>query len=327
MQSWIKWIVAVAAVCALAAPAGAAAATVVNGDFETGNLDGWQQYNKELAGEWFTYSREDAEPSPGVFNYFPPPSGNFAAREDQGDPDIDALYQDVALEPGLTHHLSLTFYYFSEAPIVVPSPDTLSLETENQQVRVDVMKPSAPIESVSPADILTTLYASESGDSEVLEPVRLTADLTPFAGRTVRLRIVSSVTNSPMEAGVDDVSIASASPAPPLPSPPAPPSNAITRGKLTLNKKTGTAKLAVVLPGPGTLTEIGKGKRNKVKGATLTATAAGTVQVPLKPTALGRKALKTKGKLKTGIEVNFTPTGGTAGIQSYKVTLKKTLKP
>ena len=57
----------------------------------------------------------------------------------------------------------------------------------------------------------------------------------------------------------------------------------------------------------------------------MTVTAAGTVKLPLNPNGAGKKALNSNGKLKTGIAVTFTPTGGTAATQTYKVTLKKNL--
>ena len=122
-----------------------------------------------------------------------------------------------------------------------------------------------------------------------------------------------------LNGGVDAVSITTPSQPPPLVSP----SNEFERGKLILNKKKGTGSLAVVVPGGGTLTVVGKGKPKRIKRAPLCGPAGGTVKVPLKPTAAGREALKAKGKLKTRIEVTFTPTGGTAATQIYKVTLKK----
>jgi hypothetical protein len=310
-----SFIALIVACLVLLAPAGAGAATVANGDFEAGNLTGWQQNNQTGNGEWFTYDKAEAEAE----SFFPPPQGNFAAVDNQVEPDLDVLYQDIALEPAYTHQLALTFYYLSSEPIVAPS--TLSLSDENQQARIDVMKPAAPIDSVNSSDILTTVFANKTGDPEVMEPTRLTADLTPFAGQTVRLRIANAVTKGPFNVGLDAVSINSV----PVPPPP-PPSNAITRGKLTLNKKKGTGKLAINVPGPGTLAAVAKGKTKRIRKATLVVTAAGSVKLPLNPTAAGKKVLNKKGKLKAGIDVTFTPTGGTAATQTYKITLKKTLK-
>lgn len=322
-RSSIRSFLALIVAClALAIPAGAGAATVVNGDFETGSLSGWQVYSSTNAGSWFAYSGTGTPlPEEGmmeVHSFFPPPQGTFAAVTDEVEQSNPILYQDVALEPLWSHQLSLTLYYHSYGPIIVPEPNTLAVNgaaEDNQQVRVDVMRPGTPIESLNPADILATAFASKTGDSEVMLPTQLTADLTPFAGQTVRLRIANAVQDNYFNVGLDAVSITST-----------PPSNAITRGKLSLNKKKGTAKLAINVPGPGTLVAVGKGKSKKVKRATLTATGAGKVQLPLKPNRAGKKILNAKGKLKTGIAVTFTPTGGLAATTDYKVTLKKTLK-
>lgn len=311
-KSLLKLALAAIAACAFMLPSGASAATVVNGDFETGNLTGWQQYNSTPEGEWFVYSAAEAG---GFFA----PTGNFAAVDEENDPDTAILYQDVALEPFSTHQLSMTIAYESQAPIIVPPSGTLAVSpgpgNQNQQLRVDVMKPTAPIESISPSDILATLFANKTGDTEKLNPTQLTADLSAFAGQTVRIRIANAVGDSYFNTMVDNVAIASA----PIP-------NAISRGKLALNKKKGTGKLAINVPGPGTLTAVSKGNRKTIKTVTLTATAAGALQVPLNPTGFGRKALKNKGKLKAQLEVTFTPTGGAPNTQLYKVTLKKTLK-
>jgi hypothetical protein len=312
-SSALRFLALIVACVALAAPAGAGAATVVNGDFETGNLDGWHTQASQGNGDWFAYSGEGL----GVVA---PPSGNFAAVTNEIEVDTLILYQDIALEPLYSHQLSLYVYYHSVAPIAVPEPNTLQVgeAEDNQQMRVDVIKPTANLESLAPGDILTTVFANKNGDPEDMAPTRLGADLTPFAGQTVRLRVANVVQENVFNASVDGVSITS--------TPPPPPSNAITRGKLTLNKSKGTGKLAINVPGPGTLTAVGKGKTKKVKGTNLTVTAAGTVQLPLKPTSSGRKILNAQGKLKTRIDVTFTPTGGTAATQTYKVTLKKTLR-
>ena len=104
------------------------------------------------------------------------------------------------------------------------------------------MKPTAPIESLNPSDILTTLFTSKSGDPESMAPTQLSADLTPFAGQTVRLRIVAVAGRRVLNAGVDAVSIAST-----------PPSNKFKKGKLKLNKSNGTGILTVTVPGAGVL--------------------------------------------------------------------------
>jgi hypothetical protein len=338
-------LTAIAALSAFASVSSAAAAGVVNGDFETGTLEGWQTHYQTGEGEWVTY--EGAEPEePGEF--FRPPSGKYAALTEFHFPDSAILYQDVALEASATSQLSMYLYYRSGAPISVPSPNTLLVEEgfgpeENQQVRVDVMKPTAPIESLAPEDILATVYASKTGDPEELAPTRLTADLSKFAGQTVRLRIAVTAHENPIATGVDAVAITSTPiPAPaPAPAPtPVPPSNTIVKGKLALNKKNGSGFLAITVPGAGTLTATdaavkvataslttkGAKKPALIKPTTLHPTSAGAVKVPIKPTAAGLKVLAKKGKLAFRARLTFTPTGGTAATQVYASKLIKTLK-
>jgi hypothetical protein len=308
-------IAVVALFFSLSLAASASGATVFNGSFETGTLAGWQQHYSSGAGLWYVESaKEGAEEA-----WPPPPDGSFFARDTESSPDTPILYQDIYLEPGFSHVLSMYVYYFSEAPIVVPSPNTLASNgPSNQQLRVDVMSPSAPIESVSPGDILATVFANQNGDPEFMLPTRFTTDLTAFAGQTVRLRIANAVHNAPFYAAVDGVSIASAQLSLP--------SNTITKGKLTLNKKKGTGKLKITVPGPGVLNVVSKGKPKRIKPFKLSPTGPGTFTVPLNPTGSGRKTLDNRGKLKAQLQVTFTPTGGAASVQTYKVTLKKTLE-
>src|SRR5262245_23746836 len=81
---------------ALLAPTGAGAATVVNGDFETGTLSGWQLSNSAIVmgpGSWYAYSGTTL---PGEFpkTVPPPPAGKYAAITDQSGPGLHILYQD-----------------------------------------------------------------------------------------------------------------------------------------------------------------------------------------------------------------------------------------
>jgi hypothetical protein len=194
-----------ASVVLLAAPGIAAAATVANGDFETGTLSGWQTQNSGT-GDWFAYSGTTS-PMNG-FTIDAPPQGSFAAVTDQSNPGTNILYQDVALEPGNAHTLRLYVYYTTEAAIA--SPDTLDSGGEaNQQYRVDVIRPSAALDSLDPADVLLTVFRTVTGDPTTLAPTIKTADLSPFAGQTVRLRFAEVDNQFYFQASADAVSIAS----------------------------------------------------------------------------------------------------------------------
>lgn len=90
-------------------------------------------------------------------------------------------------------------------------------------------------------------------------------------------------------------------------------------GRLSLNKKKGTGRLAVTVDGPGTVSLAGKG----IRAASVRAGAAGPVQVPVKSLGKSAKRLNKSGKLKASLGVTFTPDGGTPLEQRRKVTLLK----
>jgi hypothetical protein len=96
------------------------------------------------------------------------------------------------------------------------------------------------------------------------------------------------------------------------------PSNGFTLGKAKLNRKKGTAKLPVVIPGAGVLALSGKG----VKAATISATGPGKLQFPVDPTGKKRKALRRAGKTTVTVTVTYTPTGGDPNSLRATVNLK-----
>jgi len=347
----IGWVAAfVAVLVAMFAPNGAEAAKVVNGNFESGTLNGWQVRHESGAGNWFAYTGTDApigskrpKPADPVQR---PPQGAFAAIADQANPDSLILYQDVALEAGRKHQLSLLAYYDSYKPIEIPNPDTLSVANEalslpngkfqhNQQFRIDVIRPEAPLESLDPADVLRTMFATKRGGPQHLTPTRLTADLSAFAGQTVRIRIASAVTEEVLNAGVDAVSITTS-----------PPGGSPTRGgrrepilfsfgKLTASRGKGTATLRVSVSGPGLLRAKGAsasanaslvgrthGRQNQIEPVTIPIAVARTVTIHLRPTPRARAILKRRHKLRIGVSVTFMPVGGSAETATLPVVLR-----
>jgi hypothetical protein len=326
---------------ALLGAGGAAAATVVNGNFESGDLTGWHVYSATAVGDWYAYEGIDP-PIAGKELEAPvqaPPQGDVAAITDEANPDTVILYQDVALRPEYEHRLSLLAYYTSHGAMAVPTPDTLSVDDEvlgghaNQQYRIDVMRPEAPIESVDPADILSAVFQTRSKGPEELGPTRMTADLSPFAGQTVRLRIAAAATRETLNAGVDAVAIDSAAPGQPLPplGPVPKASNLISPGEAKANRANGSAILSVKVPGPGRLSVKGKvpapGKAKKrpprlIKPVTVKVAKAGTVKLRLQPTAAALGILELKQKLRVKVAVTFKPTGGSARTTTVPVLLR-----
>ena len=90
-------------------------------------------------------------------------------------------------------------------------------------------------------------------------------------------------------------------------------------GKLTRNKRKGTAKLSVGVNGAGSVALEGDG----VKPATVQTPAAGDRELPIKATGSKRKALKRKGKVKLEAELSFTPAQGAPDAESAKLKLKR----
>jgi hypothetical protein len=311
---------------ALSIPGGAAAATVVNGDFETGGLAGWNVHRSAETGSWFAYKGAKGSADPiaearGRKFPQPPPQGTYAATSDEITATTMILSQEVALEPGLDHRLSLLAYFNSEVPIAAPAPDSLSVNEEqlggqaNQQFRIDVMRPGSPIESLDTADVLRPVFRTNPGGATSMQPTWLTADLSAYAGQTVRLRIANAANGELFTAGVDAVAIDSAKPGK---RPPSLGSNRFKFGKVKLNRNNGTAILPVEVPGPGKLTAKGK----LIKRATAKAAKEGTVRLRLRPTRSGRATLEQKHKLRIKVAVTFDPAGGTSRTATVPVTFK-----
>jgi hypothetical protein len=99
--------------------------------------------------------------------------------------------------------------------------------------------------------------------------------------------------------------------------------------------KGGKVTVTATLPNPGTLVAgdqrdaglataaAGKKKAKNLKRASLPVGVAGqTIRLLVKPTKRAHTLLAEKGRLKAGLKVVFTPTGGTASTQLLKVKLK-----
>jgi hypothetical protein len=345
-----------AVLLALLAPSSAEAEKVVNGGFESGTLSGWSVYQANPFGDWFAYQGTETpigatrkKQSQGLdMPVQPPPQGAYAAVTDEIEPDTLILYQDVALEPGSDYQLSLLAYYDSYEPIAIPTPDTLSVAEEalqlpngqfqeNQQFRIDVMRPDTPLESLDPADILRSVFATKPGDRPTMAPRRLTANLSPFAGQTVRLRIANAVTEEVFNAGVDAVSIASA-----------PPGSFSSKrgpvgfrfGKAKVNRRSGVATLRVTVAGSGLLRAAkapALATRGQTSGAgqvggaiepvTVPVAAAKTVTIHLRPTPAARTILRRKHKLWVRVGVTYMPTAGAAETASTPIVFRLSPRP
>jgi hypothetical protein len=310
-------VLLLALVLAALATAPAGAAEVVNGGFETGDFTGWEVRQSTGSGKWYAY-KGTAPPIPherGAVSVQPPPQGAFAAT-DQANPESLLLYQDLQLEPGTAYKLSLLAYYDSYAALTAPSPDTLSVDEEalgaksNQQFRIDVIKPEAAPDTVAAGDILANLFHTRDGGARKMEPTRFVADLTPFAGQTVRLRIAVAATEEVLSAGVDAISLSA-----PDGSFPQSQVRRIHPKKARANLKNGTVLLPVQVPEAGRLVAISRS--GKVKKASVRARRAGVLKLLLRPSAKGRAILERRRKLRVGITLSWRPLTG--GLQKLRL--------
>ena len=185
------------------------AATVGNGNFETGDLSGWTSVNTGSGG-WSAYTGT-ISPLSGR-SIAAPPEGTNAATTDSTGPGSHILYQDIALEAGSPHFLSFEVYYVNEWP-TFHTPDTLDHNViPNQQYRVDVLDPAEPVDSLA---VLASVFRTQVGDPLTLAPTLIVYDLSGFAGSTVRIRFAEVDNRSFFRAPVDDVKLVAAPPPPP----------------------------------------------------------------------------------------------------------------
>jgi hypothetical protein len=98
------------------------------------------------------------------------------------------------------------------------------------------------------------------------------------------------------------------------------PSNDFSFGKVKKNKRKGTAKLTVKVPGAG---ELDLAKTKKVKPDEETAEAAGKEKLSIRPKGKAKKKLNNRGKAKVKAKVTFAPTGGSPNTESKKIKLVK----
>lgn len=204
--------VLIAAACSTSPPS-----PLVNGDFETGDFQGWTTETFSN-GEWLTYEDGTVPPDPLVtdkavpFDMPDPPQGRYAAVTDQNGMGLRVLYRDI--EVGGSWNLTATVFYNNHAyteEFAAPGDfgrtfgDVWTATGKNQQYRIDLVDPAAAIDSVASDDVLATIFRTQPGDPLTLNPTPVTIDLSPWEGQTIRLRVAQMDNNGPLRAGIDDV--------------------------------------------------------------------------------------------------------------------------
>jgi D-alanyl-D-alanine carboxypeptidase len=182
--------------------------TMVMDDFESGAITGWQAVGGGSGG-WFVYSDGHKAPDPAQsdpnvpFDVPDPPQGKFAAVTDMSGPGTRILYRDLRLEGRFS--LQLSVFYAGAGPFSSPASLAHDTPEPNQQFRIDLLRPSAPIDSVAKGDVLVNVFHTSPGDPARRQPTEARMNVSAWAGQTVRLRLATTDNQGPLRVGVDNI--------------------------------------------------------------------------------------------------------------------------
>jgi D-alanyl-D-alanine carboxypeptidase len=177
-------------------------------DFESGAITGWQAVSTGSGG-WLVYADGHKPPDPAQsdpnvpFDVPDPPQGRFAAVTDMNGPGTRILYRDLRLQGRFT--LRASVFYAGTGPFSSPATLASDAPVANQQFRIDLVRPSAPIDSVAEGDVLVNVFGTSPGDPARRQPTEVSADVSGWAGQTVRLRLASTDNQGPLRVGVDNL--------------------------------------------------------------------------------------------------------------------------
>ncbi|HYV37174.1 MAG TPA: FG-GAP-like repeat-containing protein, partial [Gemmataceae bacterium] len=228
---------------------------VRNGDFEApdlsgefGNLNGWSTFdlggNPGSRGRWVSQTGI-ASPINGIAVQNSP-TGFFQGMLDESDlipflagtgPDPNlginanlpsdyngshALYQDITIPANATQLILSFSVYIDDSWAVLPYSDTtvtpqLNFNTlaDNQQVRVDLMNPNAPLletvldnTATNTPGVYQNLYVTDPNQPLITSSIQtVTLDPALYKGKTIRFRVAATNNRGLLVVGVDDVKL------------------------------------------------------------------------------------------------------------------------
>jgi D-alanyl-D-alanine carboxypeptidase len=184
--------------------------TIVVDDFESGAITNWQAVGGGSGG-WFAYADGHKPPDPAQsdpnvpFEVPDPPQGKFAAVTDMNGPGTRILYRDLRLEGRFS--LQASVFYTGAGPFSSPASLAYDSPEANEQFRIDLVRPSAPIDSVAKGDVLVNVFHTSPGDPARRPPTEVRVDVSAWAGQTVRLRLAGTDNQGPLRVGVDNIRV------------------------------------------------------------------------------------------------------------------------
>jgi hypothetical protein len=205
-----RWLIALTVAIALAAMSVAvgSAATVTNGDFESGNLSGWTATDDGGGNGGWSATASGTSTCSGSTNA---PDGSYAGLWDMSFISWGILTQDVTVPAGGV--LSVNYAYANNGGgWVQDGTDAFDLGASNQWIRIDVISSTAARDTLDPADILATIFDSQTGSPALSQGwVTGTASLAAFAGQTVTFRVATANDQGCLPVWVDDLTFGTAS--------------------------------------------------------------------------------------------------------------------
>jgi hypothetical protein len=120
-------------------------------------------------------------------------------------PGTRILYRDIRVDGRFSLHM--TVFYAGSG--LLSSPKTLAHDTPeaNEQFRIDLIDPTAPIDSVAKGEVLANVFHTSPSDPVARGPTVVSMDVSRWAGQTVRLRLAQADNRGPLRVGVDDISL------------------------------------------------------------------------------------------------------------------------
>lgn len=201
----------------------ALAASIPNGDFETGNFSKWKTSSKG-GGDWVIYDsgdRKKATQGRGGAT-FPKPFGEFSAAITQGGPSANVILKTLRVPADATV-LSVKLFWINQGgePPAAPAAQTSAdagywlfpgeWEFSGPPIQyflVDLLKPSAPGFTTKKSDVLKTVFKPKIGKTKARSGGWVTeaVDVSKFQGQRIRFRLVEADNSGYMNVGLDNLS-------------------------------------------------------------------------------------------------------------------------
>lgn len=187
-------------------------AQLINADFETGDLTGWQTL---VEGSAIPVSIESGTVTTEAGTINPSPDGSYMVFTSQSGPGRSFLWQEFTPTIAVLSPYNVYFdIAINNGATAYYTPDPMSLDytgDPNQQARIDILKPGASITTVDPNDIIVELFQTQPGDPLIQDWQRVTKDVSseiaPYVGQALTLRLVQVDNELYFNLALDNVSV------------------------------------------------------------------------------------------------------------------------